>query len=115
MKNGIITVELGEEKRTLRFGMFAFEIMLEMFANLKENEHVKRTAVAIYAGLLNHLEITDAEVNFRFQDVYDWTDQLFCSKEGSLIIKDIDKCIEESNMFVSHLKPLVDAVGKKKE
>jgi len=108
--NGIISVNLGGKLRPLRFGMLAFEKLLEI-AEEKDSK-IKSNAKVIYAGLINAAEVNNSVVDFSFADVYGWIDDMFCSHEGNETLSEIERCFEQSNMYQNILKPQID---KKKE
>jgi hypothetical protein len=104
--NGFMSIELGGKLRSIRFGMLAYEHLLTTVA--KEDGKVKSTAKVIYAGLLNAAEVSDSPIDFTFNEVYGWIDELMCSPEGNKTILSIEKCFEESNMYQNILKPQVE-------
>ncbi|RZJ86317.1 MAG: hypothetical protein EOO20_18550 [Chryseobacterium sp.] len=101
-----MSIELGGKIRSIRFGMLAYENLLTTVA--KEDGKVKSTAKVIYAGLLNASEVSDSTIDFTFNDIYGWIDELMCSPEGNKTILSIEKCFEESNMYQNILKPQIE-------
>jgi hypothetical protein len=108
--NGIISANLGGKIRPLRFGMLAFETLLEISA--ENDSNIKSNAKVIYAGLLNAAEVNNSVVDFTFADVYGWIDDMFCTTDGNETILEIERCFEKSNMYQNILKPQID---KKKD
>lgn len=108
--NGIISANLGGKFRPLRFGMLAFEKLLEIAKD--DDSRIKSNAKVIYAGLINAAEVNNSDVDFSFADVYGWIDDMFCTTEGNETITEIERCFEQSNMYQNILKPQID---KKKE
>lgn len=106
MKNGIITVKIGGKARTIRFGMFSLEVMMQLFPLHKGV--VKLKAVEIYAGLLNQVEVINESPDFTFHEVFSWVDEMMLEKEGNKILEEIKVCLNESSLYQTIMPPTTE-------
>lgn len=102
-----LKIELGGNERTLKFNMLFLEEWDKI--NKGSTSEVKNTVAMIYAAIKANCLVTDTQMDCTFEDVCDWTEELFLNDDGTVITK-ILEAYQQSTVYKFTEKAL-----KKKE
>lgn len=101
-----IKVELGGKERGLKFNQLALEEMTSV-AGEKATQNVY---AMFWGGLKGNSYVKREDVDYTFEDVCDWIDQLFAEKKMD-IIKQVEETLTETQLY----KSLVPEVKEEKK
>ena len=96
-------IELGGKSRGWKFNQEAFEIFLKK-VNWMEPNPAGDTYACIYGGLIANCRVKNETVDFTFENVCDWVDELNATDAGQKVLTLVAKTFNESQVYLLALE-----------
>lgn len=117
--NGYIAITIGGKERGLKFGMYAAELIgRKSVANI-EGELVTSQFAAdlIHAGLLNNCVVKELPVDFTYEEVTDWLEEMWFDEKGQKVIAQVIAAFTDSRPIqkAKELQQQISVESKKKK
>jgi hypothetical protein len=104
-----LTVTLGGKQRGLKFNMEAVEQFSRHF-NYKTTPSAFYATV--YAGLCGNATVKQEEIDFTYEEVCDWVDELCSTEEGELVMEKAYNIFLDCTTYKSWLRKIKEATEK---